>query len=186
MVSAPTDDYIKWAQKAYPDEKIKLFPMSPERLCLFINHLSTHPKHGSEWCIRVREHPALVELLSASTKDNNKTAAKQPSSAIKTPQCVVIEGEKAKGYMIISDKKHAATVFHTPKRRSLPFPPRPGEERKRLLKKWQEESSLLEKNESLKNELSQKEKEIDRLKAVLDQYKKLLINQPEQECFIML
>ena len=116
MVSAPTDDYIKWAQKAYPDEKIKLFPMSPERLCLFIkytniptafiphliSHLSTHPKHGSEWCIRVREHPALVELLSASTKDNNKTVAKQPSSAIKTPQCVVIEGEKAKGFSYLA------------------------------------------------------------------------------------
>ncbi|EIE85886.1 hypothetical protein RO3G_10596 [Rhizopus delemar RA 99-880] len=107
MVSAPTDDYIKWAQKAYPDEKTKLFPMSPERLCLFI-------------------------------------------------------------------------------KRSLPFPPRPGEERKRLLRKWQEESSLLEKNESLKNELSQKEKEIDRLNAILDQYRKVLIDQPEQECFILL
>lgn len=125
MVSAPTDDYIKWAQKAYPDEKTKLFPMSPERLCLFIkytniptafiphliSHLSTHPKHGSEWCVKVREHPALVELLSTPTKDHTKAVGKQPSSTIKTSQCVVVEGEKAKGFFFFSSHAFVISCF---------------------------------------------------------------------------
>ncbi|KAG1056490.1 hypothetical protein G6F46_002599 [Rhizopus delemar] len=230
MVNTPIEDYISWIRKAYPDEKTKLFPIPTERLCLYIKYrnitnisplityMSSHPTHGDNWLIKIREHPAIIELLNKQikkTREKNllRSHSVKPS---KEPQCVVVEGAKAKGYMVISKDSSkdnheindintssgissnssgssSTTLFKKPipknsrKRQSSESQLQQERKKKVMMPSIEDKmSDLLSKNKQLKNELEKKNKEIDRLNAIWKQYTKLLKDVPEQDVFVCL
>ncbi|CEI92279.1 hypothetical protein RMCBS344292_06545 [Rhizopus microsporus] len=110
-MNTPIEQYIAWARQAYKDDKTRLFPMSAERLCLYIKYknispatipeliqyLAKHPTHGEEWSIKMKEHPSISDFFSTKKTKNQLTIVREPS-------CVVVEGSKAKGFMIVSNK----------------------------------------------------------------------------------
>ncbi|CEG77643.1 hypothetical protein RMATCC62417_12356 [Rhizopus microsporus] len=110
-MNTPIEQYTAWARQAYKDDKTRLFPMSAERLCLYvkyknispatipelIQYLAKHPKHGEEWSIKMKEHPSISDFFSIKKTKNQLTIVREPN-------CVVVEGSKAKGFMIVSNK----------------------------------------------------------------------------------
>lgn len=103
-MNTPIEQYIAWARQVYKDDKTRLFPMSAERLCLYIKYknispatipeliqyLAKHPTHGEEWSIKMKEHPSISDFFSTKKTKNQLTIVREPS-------CVVVEGSKAKG-----------------------------------------------------------------------------------------
>ncbi|ORE09246.1 hypothetical protein BCV72DRAFT_302996 [Rhizopus microsporus var. microsporus] len=110
-MNTPIEQYTAWARQVYKDDKTRLFPMSAERLCLYvkyknispatipelIQYLAKHPKHGEEWSIKMKEHPSISDFFSIKKTKNQLAIVREPS-------CVVVEGSKAKGFMIVSNK----------------------------------------------------------------------------------
>ncbi|KAI9251738.1 hypothetical protein BY458DRAFT_559418 [Sporodiniella umbellata] len=212
MVSTPMDSYINWSRKAYPDDKSRVFPISAERLCLYvkytsfpvdnatslISYLSTHPKHGNEWCLKIKDHPAILELLNTKKQNGSKPAIKNQHMR---PKCVVVEKENSKGYMMVSNNKedimankvsqaskepHKVTFAPVSIAKDMPFPPIVNHKRKKLLKGLAEKDKAEGERKRFKEELQIKDEEITKLRALLSQYKALLIDKPEQECVIII
>ncbi|KAG1437849.1 hypothetical protein G6F56_012902 [Rhizopus delemar] len=102
--------------------------------------------------------------------------------------------------MVVSDKNEHDPIQQIPKApkefikpstppvisKTIPVQLTGKEKRKKLLKGLAEKDKIEAEKRKLREEIQKKDKEINRLNALLKQYEYLLIDEPEQECFIHL